>query len=122
MGKLLQTLNKRIEYLYDREHVIGHAYLTEVKSLNDLCLVFRQKIIPLLQEYFFEDWDKTCQVLNCAANEDTADNKNPMVSVEEIQAGENIQKQGERRFSYRVNLSFSKDQKDLQLFFNSILD
>jgi len=122
LGKLLRTINDRIEYLYDREHVIGHAYLTDVQSLKDLCLVFRQKIIPLLQEYFFEDWDKTCQVLNCSTDEDGADNKHPMISAEEIQAGENIQKQGERRFSYRINPSFSKDQKDLGLFFNSVLD
>ena len=55
---LLQTLNERIEYLLDRDHQIGHAYLTRVQTHADLCEAFRDRIIPLLQEYFFNDWAK----------------------------------------------------------------
>lgn len=61
---MLVAINERIEYLYDRDHTIGHAYLMGVKSLDALERVFRHKIIPLLQEYFYEDWLKIMLVLN----------------------------------------------------------
>jgi 5-methylcytosine-specific restriction protein B len=62
--KLLFTINKRIELLLDREHIIGHALLMNVSNLADLKQVFISNIIPLLEEYFFEDWDKIKQVFN----------------------------------------------------------
>lgn len=64
---LLQAINERIEYLYDRNHTIGHAYFIDVHSLSDLEIVFRRKVIPLLQEYFYENWSKVRAVLNDVA-------------------------------------------------------
>ncbi|MEO8751451.1 MAG: AAA family ATPase [Casimicrobiaceae bacterium] len=61
---LLDVLNQRVEFLFDREHTIGHAFLLEVTTLDKLRAVFRLKIIPLLQEYFYEDWDKVGAALN----------------------------------------------------------
>ncbi|WP_188109493.1 AAA family ATPase [Sulfurimonas indica] len=64
--KLLETINKRIEYLYDRDHTIGHAYfmrLKEENNLGTLATIFKNKIIPLLQEYFYDDWEKIRLVL-----------------------------------------------------------
>ncbi|RYC68184.1 McrB family protein [Spirosoma sordidisoli] len=63
LAQLLRTINERIEYLLDRDHQIGHAYLTGVETLAGLCSAFRDRIIPLLQEYFFSDWAKIQLVL-----------------------------------------------------------
>ncbi|GAB3259366.1 hypothetical protein GCM10027347_22920 [Larkinella harenae] len=63
LGALLRTLNERIEYLYDRDHLLGHAYLMNVQSYDELCDVFIDRIIPLLQEYFYYDWRKIQFVL-----------------------------------------------------------
>ena len=61
---LLEAINTRIEYLYDRDHTIGHAYFIDVKTLDDLKFAFKNKIIPLLAEYFYEDWENIDLVLN----------------------------------------------------------
>jgi len=66
---LLTSMNHRIEVLYDREHQIGHSYLMGLKTMDDLERTFREKIIPLLQEYFFDDWEKIQMVFNDLLNE-----------------------------------------------------
>ena len=63
---MLETINKRIEYLYDRDHTIGHAYFLSLKdnpTKEELDTIFRNKIFPLLQEYFYDDWEKIQIVL-----------------------------------------------------------
>ncbi|WP_288841845.1 McrB family protein [uncultured Deefgea sp.] len=56
--QLLSVMNRRIAYLFDRDHTIGHAYFSGVKTFAELEARFLHKIIPLLQEYFFDDWSK----------------------------------------------------------------
>lgn len=61
--RLLRVMNQRIEYLYDRDHQIGHSYFLGIESYSELEHVFLKKILPLLQEYFYEDWEKIQIVL-----------------------------------------------------------
>ena len=68
LSKLLATINNRIELLYDREHMLGHAYFIPVKTIDDLAQCMINKIIPQLQDYFFDDYEKMCWVLGKAAD------------------------------------------------------
>ena len=66
--KMLKIMNQRIEALYDREHTLGHAFFMPPKNeekvtINQLESIFKNKIIPLLQEYFYEDYEKIMLVL-----------------------------------------------------------
>ncbi|NUY33823.1 AAA domain-containing protein [Paraburkholderia sp. JPY303] len=63
-SKLLSVINARIEYLFDREHTVGHAYLSGVESFEQLVERLKGKIVPLLQEYFHDDWSKIRMVMN----------------------------------------------------------
>ena len=62
--ELLAAMNKRIRFLLDREHQIGHAYFIGVDNMDALEKAFKTKIIPLLQEYFYDNWEKIDLVLN----------------------------------------------------------
>ena len=62
--QLLDTINQRIEVLIDRDHLIGHSYMLGIDSINGLKKVFEKNIIPLLQEYFYDDWRRIRWVLN----------------------------------------------------------
>ncbi len=66
VAKMLRAINTRIEYLYDREHTIGHAFFTGLRnnsSMELLSEIFKNKVVPLLQEYFYEDYEKIQLVL-----------------------------------------------------------
>lgn len=63
LAKMLETINKRIELLIDKDHQIGHSYFINIESVNDLKEIFMNKVIPLLEEYFFGDFGKIGLVL-----------------------------------------------------------
>lgn len=66
VDKMLTAMNRRIEILYDREHTIGHTFflsLHDDPSLAEMERIFSGRILPLLEEYFFEDWEKIRLVL-----------------------------------------------------------
>lgn len=63
LPRVLATINDRIEYLIDREHRIGHAFFIHCAARTDVDAVMRDKVIPLLQEYFFEDWSRIAAVI-----------------------------------------------------------
>lgn len=67
LDALLDSMNRRIEVLLGRDYMLGHAYfmpLVASPTLDGLAGVFRKQVLPLLQEYFFEDWQKIAWVLN----------------------------------------------------------
>ncbi|GGX03976.1 McrB family protein [Aquimarina muelleri] len=63
LQSILETINQRIETLIDRDHIIGHSYFMDIHSLEELTFVFKDKVIPLLQEYFYGDYGKIGLVL-----------------------------------------------------------
>ena len=73
VSKVLDVINQRIEYLFDREHTIGHAFFTKLAkdpSIDTLAEIFSKNVIPLLQEYFYEDYEKIQLVLGDNAKPD----------------------------------------------------
>ena len=60
---VLTVINQRIEYLLDKDHLIGHSYFMKIKTWHDLCETMRNNIVPLLQEYFYNDWEKIALVM-----------------------------------------------------------
>nr|WP_294557690.1 hypothetical protein [uncultured Rhodopila sp.] len=76
IAKLLDTMNARIEALLDRDHRLGHAYFLGISAADDIAQlrqVFTTQVIPLLQEYFFDDWQRIRLVLNDHRKEEPAD-------------------------------------------------
>lgn len=63
LGKLLLEINNRIEFFIGRDYMIGHSYFLKVENLNDLAETFEQEIIPLLEEYFYDDYEKIRVIL-----------------------------------------------------------
>ena len=76
---LLRRINDRLEYLLDRDRRIGHAYVMKAGSLDDLRKIFAAQIIPLLQEYFFDDLAKVALTLSVAGG------SSPFVEQERFQ-------------------------------------
>ena len=68
ISEMLKIMNARIEVLLGRDYLIGHSYFLPLKEADNperlLANIFKNKIIPLLQEYFFEDWERIQWVLN----------------------------------------------------------
>ena len=76
ISDMLINMNRKISVLYDREHTIGHAYfipLRDAPSVENLADIFEYKILPLLQEYFYDDYGKIRLVLGDNRKADAAD-------------------------------------------------
>jgi hypothetical protein len=78
LESLLIKINERVELLLDRDHTIGHSYFITVKDEVELKLAFKNKILPLLQEYFYGDYGKIGLVLGTGfVNDNVKPNKTP---------------------------------------------
>ena len=75
--RMLKAINRRIRVKLDREHQIGHTYFIGRSSINELAEAFQHQIMPLLQEYFYDGWEKIWYVLNY----------NPFISRQNVPSG-----------------------------------
>jgi 5-methylcytosine-specific restriction protein B len=83
---MVDTINQRIEYLYDRDHMLGHAYFINLernRRLDKLENIFRNKVIPLLQEYFYDDWEKIQMILGDHLEQKADDLNKFIVSIKQ---------------------------------------
>ena len=117
LNEMLKTINERIEYLYDRDHTIGHAYFINVSDMKTLANVFKNKILPLLQEYFYDDWEKIRLVLgDSQKNEDLQFVKIKKNMAAEKLFGEKIDDLDDK-ILYEINFkAFSDPQSYIEIY------
>jgi 5-methylcytosine-specific restriction enzyme B len=94
LGRLLSGINRRVEWLFDRDHQIGHSFFTSVESKDALDETMQSKIIPLLTEYFYDDWEKVRIALN--------DTGHWFIDVEKLPAPRMMQEEGQERSRYSI--------------------
>lgn len=102
LQNLLKTINERISYILDRDHQIGHSYFMNWKNYDMATLknVWFDEIIPLLNEYFYSDWDKLQAILG-QANEIGAE-KSFIVKIK------------------KPNLPYEADCNDEEVYYNFV--
>lgn len=116
LKELLETINRRIEKLLDKDHLIGHSYLMHVSNIKDLQDTFCRNIIPLLQEYFFGDFGKIGLVLGAG-----------FVEMKKEEAGFAVFKQYddgeelEQRRIFRVKNASKMDAAEFETALNTLL-
>jgi 5-methylcytosine-specific restriction protein B len=99
LAQVLETINDRIEYLLDREHQIGQGWLLHCDTKAKLDAAMRAKIIPLIAEYFFEDWGRTADVLGGREN-------NPFLDKQKLPVPRGLEN-AEDRFRWSVRDQFA---------------
>jgi 5-methylcytosine-specific restriction endonuclease McrBC GTP-binding regulatory subunit McrB len=108
---LLETINKRLEVLLSKDHKIGHAWLMNVYSLDDLRTVFKNKILPLLTEYFYNDYAKIGLILGKAFVKSTTVQAELFSNFHEA---EELASEYNDRIVYSLNDPMLLDIKDFQ--------
>ena len=104
LSAVLRAMNERLEWLVDRDHLIGHAWLMGVRTKDDVGRVMRRKIIPLVAEYFYDDWEKVRAVLG---------GTNDFVVRKRLNPPPGLDDAGEARYRWNVREeSFPKESYD----------
>ena len=101
LPRVLRAINERIEYLVDRDHLIGHAWFMNAETRDDLDAVMRHNIIPLIAEYFYDDWSKVRAVLGGAEY---------FVTRERLNAPPGLESDtGDERYRWAVQETFTEN-------------
>ena len=100
LPNVLDKINERLEWLVDRDHLVGHAWLMKARTKDDVDGIMRRKIIPLIAEYFHEDWNKVQAVLGGGSG---------FVKRTELQAPPGQWNDGEKRWRWTINDVFKPD-------------
>ena len=100
---ILRKINERLEWLIDRDHVVGHAWLMGAQTKEQVDRIMRGKIIPLIAEYFHEDWSKVRAVLGGGSG---------FVERTELAAPPGEWGDGETRYRWTIKQKFSSDAYD----------
>ena len=96
---VLRAMNERLEWLIDRDHLIGHAWLMGACTREDVDQAMRRRIIPLVAEYFYDDWEKVRAVLG--GTEDFVERK-------ALPPPPGLDDPGENRYCWTVRKSFEE--------------
>lgn len=101
---VLRAINERLEWLVDRDHLIGHAWLMGAETRENVDRIMRNKIIPLIAEYFYDDWKKVRAVLGGTDDFVERVPLNPPPGLDD--------EMGEQRYRWTVNEDFPADAYD----------
>jgi 5-methylcytosine-specific restriction protein B len=126
VARLLELLNDRIELLHDRDHRLGHSYFLRISNLDELRDVMTRAVIPLLQEYFHDHWERICLVLGCQHDEagKPMANTYPIIRVRVLRASDLLGAKAELedKLRYEMNPDFANSSgAALRPFFEGIL-
>ena len=124
LKKLLKAINTRIEFLLDKDHLIGHSYFVKVETFDDLKEVFKNSIMPLLQEYFYDDFEKIKFVLNGEKTNFIIDKKEePNSSYISKDLLKNLPKSFQNKTIYEINEeAFDKDKNYRNIYKNTEIE
>ena len=100
---VLRAMNNRLEFLIDRDHLIGHAWLMKAHSKEKIDQAMRRKVIPLIAEYFHDDWEKVRAVLGGTDDFVHSEKLNPPPGLDDM---------GEDRYRWTVKENFADDAYD----------
>ena len=63
-ASILKAINAKIRCYLGKDSQIGHSYFIDMKNDLDIFAAMRDKVLPLLEEYFYGEIEKIRRVLN----------------------------------------------------------